>query len=116
MTKKVKKRRSDQKRMTKEATTLKYMRESKNLSIRKAAKLSGFSDTKINHSENGRRDLAPDFILPVVTSYGYCYQDFLEFLEGKKEFPEHLLSECIGIIKRLDKSKLRSVKTILESF
>lgn len=52
----------------------------------------------------------------MVTSYGYCYQDFLEFLEGKKEVPEHLLSECIAIIKRLDKSKLRSVKAILESF
>jgi transcriptional regulator with XRE-family HTH domain len=116
MTKKLKKRRSDLKKMTKEATTLKFMRESQSLSMRKAAKLIGVSEATINHSENGRRDLSPDFILSVVTSYGYCYQNFIEFLEGKKEVPEHLLSECIAIIKRLDKSKLRSVKAILESF
>jgi transcriptional regulator with XRE-family HTH domain len=115
MTKKLKKRRSDFKKMTKEAMTLKFMRESQNLSMRKAAKLIGISEATINHSENGRRDLKADFILFVVTAYGYSYQDFLDLLEGKKEIPEHLLSECIAIIKRLDKSKLRSVKAILES-
>jgi transcriptional regulator with XRE-family HTH domain len=116
MSKKTKKRRSNLKKMTKEAMVLKYLRESKSLSMRKAAKLIGVSEATINHSENGRRDLTPDFILSVVTCYGYGYQDFLEYLEGKKQTPEHLLSECMEIIKRLDKSKLRSVKTILESF
>lgn len=114
--KKKKNRRSDYKAMTKEALVLKYMRESRHLSMRKAGKLIGMSDATISHAENGRMDLSPDFILKVVIAYGYSYQDFLNFLEGKKEVPEHLRSECIEIIKRLSMEKLRSVKAILQSF
>ena len=113
---KKKKRRTDQRVMTKEALILKYMRESRKLSVRKAAKVVGISDAKINHAENGRRDLTPDFILTVVTAYGYTYQDFLEFVTEKKEAPEHTLSECIEILRRLEVQKLRTVKTILQSF
>jgi len=49
--------------MTKEALILKYMRESKKLSMRKAAKVVGISNAQVNHAENGRKDLHPDFIL-----------------------------------------------------
>lgn len=114
--KKQKKRRTAVKKMTKEAHVLKFMRESRGLSMRKAAKMIGVSDAQISHAENGRRDLTPDFILTVVTGYGYSYQDFLGFLSGTKEVPEHLRSECIEIIRRLSLDKLRSVKAILESF
>jgi hypothetical protein len=61
-------------------------------------------------------DLRPDFIVKVVTSYGYTYKEFLDFLNDKKDVPEHTLSECIEMLKRLSPEKLRTVKTILESF
>ncbi len=116
MTKKQKKRRSDKKVMTKESLILKYLRESRHISMRKAGRIVGVSDSMISHAENGRMDLAPDFIMKVVTSYGYTYKEFLDFLNDKKDAPEHTLSECIEILKRLNPDKLRTVKTILESF
>ncbi|RLA61791.1 MAG: hypothetical protein DRQ88_00100 [Epsilonproteobacteria bacterium] len=109
-------RRSDTKKMTKEALILKYMRESKKLSMRKVAKIIGISDAQINHAENGRKDLHPDFILKVIQAYGYSYKDFLDFLTEKKEAPEHTLSECIVVLKRFSPEKLKTLKTILQSF
>ena len=111
-----KKRRSDVKKMSKEALILRYMRESRHLSMRQAARLIKISEAQINHAENGRKDLRPDFILKLIQFYGYTYKDFLDFLQDKKEAPEHTLSECIEILKRLAPDKLRSIKTILQSF
>lgn len=115
MTKK-KTRRTDVKIITKEAKILKYMRETKKLSMRQAAKLAKVSDAQINHAENGRKDLRPDFIQRVISAYGYTYRDFLLYIEGKNEFKENILSECITILKRLDKHRLKTVKQILETF
>ena len=109
------KRRSDFKKITKEALVLKYMRESRKLSMRKAALRLKISEPQINHAENGRKDLSPEFILKMCAGYGYSYTDFLDFVSNKKEVPEALLSECITIIKRLKFEKLKTVKTILES-
>lgn len=61
-------------------------------------------------------DLRPDFILKLTQFYGYTYKDFLDYLQDKKEAPEHTLSECIEILKRLAPDRLRSIKTILQSF
>ncbi len=116
MKQKFKKRRSDTKKMSKEALVLRYLRESRKLSMRRASKLIGVSEAQINHAENGRMDLRPDFILKLVSSYGYAYQDFLAYVMNKKEAPEHSLSECIEILKRLTPDKLKTVKTILQSF
>jgi len=114
--KKNKKRRTALRVMTKKAQVLKFLRESRGLSIRKASQLSGLSSAKVSHAENGRRDLTPDFILKLLEIYGYSYAQFSEICEGKIEVPEHLRSECTEIIKRLSLEKLRSIKTILQSF
>lgn len=110
------KRRSDFKRVTKEALVLKFMRESRKLSMRKAAAKLGLSEPQINHAENGRKDLTSEFIMQVCTGYGYSYKDFLDFVTNKKEVPEALMSECIAIIRRLKPDKLKTIKTILDSF
>ena len=115
-TKRNKKRRSDFKKLTKEAEVLKYMRESKKLSMRRAGKALGLSDSTISHAENGRLDLKPELIQKLVVGYGYSYSDFLEYSSGKKEVPENILNECIGILRRLKPEKLRTVKAVLESF
>ncbi len=83
--------------------------------MRKAVEVVGTSEATINHSENGRRGLKPDYILKAVTVYGYTYGDFLDFVQEKREAPERTLSECIAILRRLKPEKLRSEKVILES-
>ena len=115
-TKKKKTRRSDTKIMTKEAAVLKYLREARKLSIRNAAKVIGVSDTKINHAENGRCDLNPGLILKLLNGYGFSYEEFMELVSGNKKMPANDYAECIEILKRLDKEKLRTVKAILDSF
>ncbi len=110
---KKKKRRSDSKVMTKEASLLKFMRESRNLSMRRVAPILGVSEATVNHSENGRRDLDEKMIKRFLKVYGYTWEDFKLMLEGEIEVPEHIRSECIDIINRLEYSRLKIVKAFL---
>jgi transcriptional regulator with XRE-family HTH domain len=116
--KKIKKknRRSDTKIMTREATVLKIMRESRKLSMRRAAVLVGVSDTFINHLEHGRLDLNPEIIHKLLIAYGYSYEEFIKFQDPRNELPEAIRHECLEIIKRLSFEKLKTVKAILQSF
>ncbi len=109
-------RRSDDKIITKEAEVLKYLRESRKLSVRKVSNLIDRSDTWVSHIENGRIDLDPKKILKLINIYGYCNNEFMNLVASKKPLPENIYSECIEMLKRLDKSKLKTVKSILESF
>jgi len=114
--KKIKKRRCNHKVMTKEACVLKFMRESRHLSMRRAGDLLGTSDSTISHLENGRADLHPKNISMLLEAYGYTYDQFILMCSGKIELPQSMRRECIEIIKRLDEEKLKTVKTILQSF
>jgi len=116
MTKMKKKRRCDVVRVTRQAQVLKYLREAKKLSMRELATLAGVSSSTINHAENGRLDLKPDFVLKLLDIYGYSYSKFVDMCDGKIEVPEHLRSECIEMIKRLKEEKLKAVRAILQSF
>lgn len=114
--KKKKNRRSDFKVMTKEAKTLKFLREARGLSMRKAGLILGTSDAFVNHSEHGRIDLTPNIIMRFLNAYGFEYDYFKKIVEGKIDIPERLLEECIGLLKRMSPEKLKTVKTILQSF
>jgi transcriptional regulator with XRE-family HTH domain len=114
--KRVKNRRSDTKIVTEEGRLLAFLRESRNLSMRKAASLIGVSSSIVNHAENGRMDLTPTVIMKFLKAYGYEFEEFQEMLEGKVQVPEHLRSECIEIIKRIEESKLKTVKAFLMTF
>ena len=113
---KKKNRRSDIKTLTKEGQTLKYLRESRKLSMRKAGRIIGVSEATVNHLENGRMDVTGDFIKRFLNAYGYSADEFNLYVEGRLEIPESILAECLAIIKRLDPAKLKTVKTILQSF
>jgi len=115
-TKRQKKRRSDKKVMTKEASLLKFMRESRHLSMRRVAPILGLSEATVNHSENGRRDLNDKLIKRFLKVYGYSWDQFQLMVAGVVEVPEHLRSECIDIINRIDDSKLKTVKVFLNTF
>lgn len=109
-------RRSDSKVMSKEASLLKFMRESRHLSMRRVAPILGLSEATVNHSENGRRDLDDKLIKRFLKVYGYSWAEFQEMLAGSVEVPEHLRSECIDIINRMDDAKLKTVKAFLNTF
>jgi transcriptional regulator with XRE-family HTH domain len=109
-------RRCDFKKMTKEARLLKVLRESRNLSMRMAGRLFKLSEATINHAENGRMELTPKFISDLIAHYGYNYEVFEKMLNDEIETPEVIRGECIEIIKRLDATKLKRIKLILESF
>jgi transcriptional regulator with XRE-family HTH domain len=113
---KKKNRRSDIKTLTREGQTLKYFRESRRLSMRKAGRIIGVSEATVNHLENGRMDVTGDFIKRFLNAYGYSADEFNLYVAGRLEIPESNLAECIAIIKRLDPAKLKTVKTILQSF
>lgn len=114
--KKKKNRRSDVKVMTKEARVLKFLRESRHLSMRKAGSILGTSDAFVSHSEHGRIDLTPSIILRFLNAYGYEHSYFLKLVRGEIEMPEKCLEECIGLLKRIQPEKLKTIKAILESF
>ena len=113
---KKKSRRSDMKVITKEGRILKFFRETRKLSMRQAARVIGVSEATINHSENGRKDLSPKLILQFLNGYGNSLEEFKALLHGNVELPENTLTECIGILKRLEPTKLKTVRTILQSF
>lgn len=114
--KKIKRRRSDTKVVTKEGRLLKFLRESRSLSMRQAGRLIGKSDAIINHAENGRLDLTPKLILSLLQAYGYTFEQWEKMLSNEFSVPQHTLSECIEILKQLEPSKLKTIKNILESF
>lgn len=114
--KKKKNRRSDHKIITKEGKVLKYLRESRKLSMRRAGQIIGTSDAFINHSENGRLDLTPTNIMKLLNAYGYQWDYFQKIVTGEIELPENDLDDCIQILRRLKPEKLKIVKNILLSF
>lgn len=114
--KKKKTRRSDFKVMTKEAKVLKFLRESRRLSMRKAASVLNTSEAFVNHCEHGRIDLTPKIILKFINTYGYDLDYFRKLIEGKIEIPESYLEDCVALLKRMSPDKLKTVKTILQSF
>ncbi len=77
--KKKKYRRSDTKIETQEGRLLAYLRESRNLSMRKAGEMIGYSSATVNHAENGRMDLGHDLILRFLNAYGYTPNSSLTF-------------------------------------
>jgi transcriptional regulator with XRE-family HTH domain len=109
-------RRCDRKEITREAEVLKYLREVRKLSMRDVGKIINRSGGIINHIENGRVDLRPEFIMKLLDIYGVNYSNFLDLCKGETETPEQVRSDCVRIIKKIPHDKLKAIKTILASF
>ena len=109
-------RRSDSQKITKETRILKFMRESRGLSMRRAAQIIGVSEATINHLDNGRMDVHEKWIFKCIGAYGYSYEDFLDYLENRKRLPDDTLRDCINLLNQLAPDKLRAVYGILQSF
>lgn len=108
-------RRSNIKKITKECRILKFMRESRGLSMRKAAKIIGTSDATINHLENGRMGLTDRWIFKVISGYGYKYEDFQDYLENRARLPDETLKDCITLLSSFRPEKIIAVYIILKN-
>lgn len=109
-------RRSNFRVESKEGRVLKYLRESRKLSMKKAGALIGRSDSFVCHCENGRADLTPTIISKFLNVYGYDYAHFYKIVQGEIDLPECDLEECIAMLKKMHKDKLKTVKSILKTF
>ena len=111
-----KQKRSQRKIITPTSKILRYMRMSRQISMRAAGKRNGLSDSAIAHYETGRMDISTDRIRQLVENYGYTMQDFEEYTAGKPLPVLSIKDECYCLIDRLDETKLRAVHALLTGF
>jgi transcriptional regulator with XRE-family HTH domain len=84
--------------------------------MRQAGRINGISVSAINHYEHGRMDISATRIAQLVESYGYTMQDFSEYLAGKPLPMLSIKAECVGLLDRIDDTKLKAVHAVLTSF
>ena len=109
-------KRSQQKRITLKCKILRYMRVSKGIAQARAALAGACSEQAIGHYETGRMGISQDRLEKLVKFYGYSFEDFQEFLNGKSLPIISLKDECISLLDHVDDTKLRAVHAVLASF
>jgi|TARA_Y100000748_G_scaffold156467_1_gene130873 transcriptional regulator with XRE-family HTH domain len=112
---KKRKRRSDSKVITKEAQVLRFMRKSKNLSMRSAALIINKSDTLISHTEHGRIDLHNKLIERLVTAYGYTMEDFNLFMVSDETLFVDYKEDLINFIHKMDDAQIMKAFNLLKA-
>lgn len=108
-------KRSQEKRITREAQVLRYLRLSKSISTNKAAALVTISSSAIAHIEQGRMGVSIARSRTLVEAYGYTWAEFMEFVDGKT-LPINYLDECVRLLAEIDKEKLQTIHQVLLSF
>lgn len=108
-------KRSAQKRITKEAMVLRYMRHTRGLSLNQAGRLVGISGSAIAHIEQGRMDVSRARITTLLEAYRFTKEQYLEFFDGR-DVPISLRDECISILKQLDEVRLQAAHSVLVNF
>ncbi len=108
-------KRSNQKRITKEAIILRHMRHLAELSLNEAGKLLSITGSAIAHIEQGRMDVSRFRVESMVKAYGFTMEAFLDLLD-EEVLPVDLKQECIAIIRLLDETKLQAAFAVLSNF
>ena len=108
-------KRSNEKRITKEAIILRHMRQAKGVSLSEAGAKVGITGSAVAHIEHGRMDLSRKRIETLVTAYGYTLDDYVDLL-GQEALPINVRDECLSIIQQLDETKLAAVHAVLVNF
>lgn len=109
-------KRSNQKIQTTHSKILRFMRISRNYSMRRAGKEIGLSGTTVNHVENGRMDLNDKLIGRFIKAYGYTLKEYSDYLKGKESIPFDYKEECLSLIKNMDNTKLKAIHGLLSNF
>ena len=111
-----KNRRSQIKRITREAVVLRYLRRSRRISMRAAGAVIGVTSSAISHYEQGRMDLPKARIPDLLAAYRYTVAEFDEFVLGKALPVLGIRDECEQIIQRMSDAKLKQLHAVLVSF
>ncbi len=111
----MKKRRTDNIKISPEAILLRRLRESSNLSIREVASSIGKSESYLRHIEKGRLDLpSKEVLLRVLENYNISYHQFkhrLRFIDHSDAIKDY----AFELVKRLSNDQLRLVIRFLKS-
>ena len=100
---------------SKESKALKKLRLFLGLSQREMARRLNVNPTLVNHTENGRAYISPDYITHFLNSLSISKNDWNELLNGKdKNLSKR--DECKKIIDELSIEKLDVVCNFLVSF
>lgn len=108
-------KRSNERRITQAARTLKFLRQQAKLSFRAAGRVSGLGDGMINHLENGRVQIHQKHLDQLLKAYGATQQTYEMFVSGAVALPQDLRSECTEIIRGMSLDQLKTVHPVLAS-
>jgi len=100
---------------SKESKALKKLRLFSGLSQREMARRHGVNPTLVNHTENGRAYISPDYITHFLNSLRISKNEWNELLKGKdKNLSKR--DECKKIIDELSIEKLDVAHSFLVYF
>ena len=109
-------KRSQKKIVTRTSKILRFMRVSRHVSMREAARSCGISVSAINHYEQGRMDVSESRTWQLCGAFGYSQSEFRTLLDGGEIPISDYKRECLGLIERIDDKKLRTVHAVLTGF
>jgi transcriptional regulator with XRE-family HTH domain len=108
-------KRSNEKRITRGARVLRFLREQANLSIRDAAKKAGMSMSLVAHLEQGRAAILSRHLEKLLSSYGSSALTYQMFESGRVSLPQDLRLECLEIVRAMSLDQLRTAHPVLVS-
>jgi transcriptional regulator with XRE-family HTH domain len=108
-------KRSQQKRVTVGARTLRFLRERAKLSIRHAANASGLKAGVVAHLEQGRIQIHPRHLDRLLPAYGSTQHAFEMFASGAVKLPQDLKNECVELVRSMSLDQLRTAHPVLLS-
>ncbi len=100
--------------ITKETLVLKFMRSMAGLSLKSAGQKLSISGYAINHMETGKMKVPKHRIPEMVAAYGFT-MDHFEQLVDTQGVPIDKRTECVRLVKNLEKSKLETVFVFLSN-
>ncbi len=109
-------KRSQEKRITLLTKVIRFMRISRGISQKEAAKRCGLSEQAIGHYEHGRMAISPVRLTAFLDAYGFTLRELDEYLAGKPIPVVSVKDECVLLLDRIDETKLRAVHALLASF
>jgi transcriptional regulator with XRE-family HTH domain len=113
---KTKLKRSCIKRITRETVVLRWMRKSRQISMKRAGEEIGITSSTVSHIEQGRMALPKDRVPQLLALYGYAPAEYEEYVMGKPLPVLNVRDECEQIIARIESQKLKALHAVLLSF
>ena len=105
-------KRSSEKKISREAIVLHYLRQTRKLSLSEAGARLDITGSAIAHIEQGRMDISSTRIRCMVDAYTFSMQEFMDLLDGNA-LPVNLRDECLSLVKQLDETKLSAAHAVL---